>query len=116
MRLTTTLAAMVLATGPALAQTAIADLSGGGGTEIAGTVTHVFGNRFVVEDATGSVLVETGPHWFHDIAMTVGEDVRVVGEPERGSLDAFRIVRTGGEAIEIRPADGPPPWAGGRRD
>jgi hypothetical protein len=39
----------------------------------------------------------------------------VTGEVDRdGEFDAYQITRANGAVIEIRPADGPPPWAGGR--
>lgn len=31
----------------------------------------------------------------------------------KGELDAFSITRTDGSVIDIRPGEGPPPWAGG---
>jgi hypothetical protein len=106
---------------PALAQeTRIGDLSPSGAVTIKGKVTDVFGNKFVVEDGSGRVLVETGPHWHHQIDVRKGEEVTVTGRPEAGgSFDAFTLKQGDRAAIEIRRPDGPPPWAGrgrGERD
>lgn len=98
------------------AQTAIGELSTGPTVEIAGSVSHVFGNKFVLDDGTGNVLVESGPGWHHDFTVAVGEQLRVRGEPDDGAFDAYTIFRAGGERLEIRPESGPPPWSGGRRD
>lgn len=100
---------------PAPAATPIGSLSSEGVT-IRGEVTDVFGNRFVVEDGTGRVLVETGPAWHSRVEVAPGETVTVTGEPGRdGGFDAFTIEREGGERIVVRGPEGPPPWAGGPR-
>ncbi len=103
-----------LAAGVAHAQTPIGSLDATGGITISGTVSDVFGNKFVLEDESGRVLVENGPDWFHRIEVARGEKVSVTGRPEGGSFDAFTIVRADGTRVEVRPAGGPPPWAGGR--
>lgn len=108
-------AAAALAAGPALAQTPIGELSANRLVEIEGAVTEVFGNRFVLRDDTGAVLVTSGPRWHRRLDVTPGETLRVAGEPGEDDFDAFRIFRADGEVIEIRPVDGPPPWAGGRQ-
>jgi hypothetical protein len=111
--------AAALAAGPVFAQTSIGALGQDGLIEIEGAVTEVLGNRFVLRDDTGAILVTNGPSWHHSLDIRPGETLRVAGEPEDGEFDAFRIYRADGEMIEIRPVDGPPPWAGGpnrRRD
>jgi hypothetical protein len=102
-----------LAAPPVAAQTAIGDLGARPMVEIEGSVTEVFGNKFVLRDATGSVLVTNGPSWHHQLDVAPGETLRVAGELDEDEFDAFRIYRSDGEVIEIRPVDGPPPWAGG---
>jgi len=82
------------------------------GMRIAGTVAGVYGSYFVLEDDSGSILVETGPNRLDGVGLEQGDRVEVVGEPDEGSFDAFVIVREGGERVEIRSPDGPPPWAG----
>ena len=96
------------------AQTAIRELEQRArGTTISGTVTNVVGNNFTLEDRTGQIIVDAGPRWWREINLKRGEQVTVVGEIDKGSeFDAFSIVRSNGSKIEIRPAEGPPPWAG----
>lgn len=100
--------------GAAVAQTPIRDVLAPGGVSIAGTVTDVFGNKFVLEDGSGKVLVESGPEWHRRLDIQAGEKLTVTGRPEGGSFEAFAITRADGSRIEIRPAGGPPPWAGPR--
>jgi uncharacterized protein YdeI (BOF family) len=83
-----------------------------GGIAIEGQVTDIFGNRFVLQDATGRVLVEAGPDWYHRLDIRQGERLRVIGRPDGGSFDAFTIRREDGREITIRRAEGSPPWAG----
>jgi hypothetical protein len=113
LRLIAAAAASLAVSVPLAAQTVIGELNRGGLVEIEGAVTEVLGNRFVLRDATGAVLVTNGPSWHHKLDVRPGETLRVAGEPEDGEFDAFRIFRSNGDVIEIRPLDGPPPWAGG---
>ncbi|MGX9963102.1 hypothetical protein ACVFYP_07245 [Roseomonas sp. F4] len=96
---------------PAITQTPIGAIAPGG-IAIEGQVTDVFGNRFVLQDATGRVLVEAGPDWYHRLDIRQGERLRVIGRPDGGSFDAFTIRREDGREITIRRAEGSPPWAG----
>lgn len=97
--------------GGAAAQTPIGTLDKGGVT-IEGRVTDVFGNKFVLEDQSGRTLVETGPAWHRSIEVRPGEKVKVIGRPDEGGFDAFRIIREDGQEIVVRSPQGPPPWAG----
>lgn len=106
-----TLAAVIAITGMSIAaiayaQTPIDKLNLAEGVSISGVVTEVFGNRFVVEDPSGKILVETGPEE-QRIAVTKGEKLTVIGRPNRGSFEAFTIVRANGEKIAVRQ---PPEW------
>jgi hypothetical protein len=99
--------------GAAPAQVPIGQL-GLHGTTIEGTVTDVFGNRFVLRDDSGRVLVEAGPERHHRLDIRAGERLRVTGRAEDGGFEAFRIRREDGREIFVRNPEGPPPWAGGR--
>ncbi len=106
------IAALATAT-PATAQTAIGDLEASRSITIEGRVTDVFGNKFVLEDASGRILVETGPSWWRTTEVSVDENVTVIGEPGASrTFDAFRIRHGDGREIVIREPDMPPPWAG----
>ncbi|MBL0935560.1 MAG: hypothetical protein IBJ07_12520 [Rhizobiaceae bacterium] len=106
-------AALVAVAGPAAAQTAIGDLNAATGITIEGRVTDVFGNKFVLEDDTGRVLVETGPSWWRTTEVAVGERLTVMGEPDPSrTFDAFSIIHEDGREIKVRDPGMPPPWAG----
>lgn len=97
---------------PPRATARIADLSPEG-VAISGRVAEVYGNKFVLQDESGRVLVETGPRWYRAFEPRQGERLTVLGRPEEGSFEAYSVVREGGERVEIRRPAGPPPWAGG---
>ena len=84
------------------------------GTTISGKVVSVVGNDFTLNDATGQIIVDAGPTWWRQIDIKPGEEVTVIGEMSKksGEFDAFAINRANGSRIEIRPVEGPPPWAG----
>lgn len=85
------------------------------GITITGTVQSIVGNEFILRDNTGEVIVDAGPRWYHQINLSPGERVTVVGEFDDYDFDAFRITRQNGEVIVIRNGPGRPPWAGGPR-
>lgn len=99
----------------AIAQVPISELRRDPGTTIAGTVRAVVGNEFILDDGTGQIIVDAGPHWYHRINVREGERLTVVGEYDDYDFDAYRIVRSNGEVLFIQDGQGPPPWAGGRR-
>jgi hypothetical protein len=101
------------ASGVGLAVTSISDLNATRIVEVGGQVTSLFGNKFVLNDGSGEILVDTAPSWWSTIAVTQGEMLRVRGELGDDDFDAFRITRADGTVIEIRPEQGPPPWPGG---
>ncbi|WP_413163016.1 DNA-binding protein [Capilliphycus salinus ALCB114379] len=111
--LTVILASAITPIKPSFSQVPIRDLQRTQGLTITGVVTAVFGNEFVVDDGTGQILVEAGPPWYHQIRINQGEAVTVVGEYDDDDFDAFTITRQDGTVLNIRPASGPPPWAGG---
>ncbi|MFS8858281.1 DNA-binding protein [Synechococcus sp. H55.7] len=98
------------------AQVLIRELQRYTGVLVAGRITSVFGNKFILDDGTGQLLVDAGPSWYRQIQLVPGERVTVLGKYDDEDFDAYRITRENGEVIEIRPASGPPPWAGGSRD
>ncbi|NJP08372.1 MAG: DNA-binding protein [Leptolyngbyaceae cyanobacterium RU_5_1] len=117
----TAVAPVIYLSNAAYAQTRIRDLQSiARGVTVSGNVTQVVGNSFVLDDGSGQLVVDAGPRWRQPITLTPGERVTVRGEVGRsGEFDAFSITRSNGTVINIRPAEGPPPWAGGphrRRD
>jgi hypothetical protein len=97
------------------AQIPIENLQSTRNVTISGQVKSVVGNNFTLNDGTGEVIVDAGPRWWHQINLSAGESVTVVGEMDEGEFDAFSITRANCQVIQIRPASGSPPWAGDRR-
>jgi DNA/RNA endonuclease YhcR with UshA esterase domain len=106
---------------PAFAQaqsnTRIGNLQRTRGITISGEVVSVVGNDFTLSDGSGEIIVDAGPRWWREINVKPGERVTVVGEvsEKSGEFDAYSITRSNGSRIDVRPAGGPPPWAGGSR-
>ncbi|WP_448534672.1 DNA-binding protein [Parathermosynechococcus lividus] len=104
----------LVGTSIAQAQVPIRNLQRNPGISISGVIRSVVGNDFVLDDGTGQIIVDAGPRWYHQLNLTPGERVTVVGKYDDEDFDAYTITRNGGEVIKIRDAGGPPPWAGGR--
>lgn len=111
-----TAAIFVIGINPSTAQVPIRELQQRGGITISGEIRSVVGNEFILDDGTGQVIVDAGPRWYHQLNLRQGERVTVVGKYGGYDFDAFTIIRENGEVLQIRPAGGPPPWAGGRRN
>ncbi|WP_058600028.1 hypothetical protein [Aureimonas ureilytica] len=82
-----------------------------------GRVTDVFGNRFVLEDATGRTLVELGPRGENGALVKIGDTVVVDGAFRGGEVRADAISVGGGERVALerpRPDRGPGPGGPGR--
>lgn len=111
------LVAVLLASGTSIAsaQIPIRDLTRSPGVTISGEIRSVVGNEFILDDGTGHIIVDGGPIWYHQLNLREGERVTVVGIYDDYDFDAFSITHDSGEVIRIRSAEGPPPWAGGRR-
>lgn len=92
--------------------TPVAELPASGDVTVRGTVEEVWDRRFALHDETGSVLVELAPAWYHDFTVEEGEELIVDGEIDSRTLAAYRVHRADGDTVEIRPEDGPAPWAG----
>ncbi|MGE0723310.1 MAG: hypothetical protein AB7O45_02985 [Alphaproteobacteria bacterium] len=99
--------AVPVAAVPVLAQVPIRDATDRAGITISGTVADVFGNKFVLQDDSGKVLVESGPRWRQRVEVKPGEKVSVTGRPGDGTFEAFSITLADGRKIEVRPTEGP---------
>ena len=93
----------ILATA-AMAQVAI-DQVRPEGISIKGTVADIFGDKFVLEDKSGRILVQTGPAGPQAAPVRSGETVTVIGVPGDRTFDARKILRESGEIA----FDAPPP-------
>ncbi|WP_294047188.1 hypothetical protein [Sphingomonas sp.] len=102
--------------------TAVAKLPAASGiVTVRGRVAEVYGDRFIVQDQTGRVLVDAGRG--DSAAMTAGSSVMVQGRYDNGQLKARFLVDGSGNVEEVGPPpphgrgphpgpDGPPPPPG----
>lgn len=79
--------------------------SDNGVVTVKGRVAEVFGDRFVVQDATGRAMVDAG----RDAAVTKGAPVQVQGRYDNGQLRASYLVDANGKVTPVGP---PPPRPG----
>ncbi len=89
---------------------------------LTGTITEVVeGNEYVLDDGTGKITIDCGPAWYAGIGLATGTTVTITGEVDLakpgGTVTAPEVdvqsLDNGGTITEVRPAEGPPPWAGG---
>ncbi|MBE9164062.1 MULTISPECIES: NirD/YgiW/YdeI family stress tolerance protein [Microcoleaceae] len=103
----------------AQAQTRIRELSEvRAGITISGKVVG-FGesdeNEWILDDGSGTIVVDAGPRSWRNINVSKGETITVVGEMDDGEFDAFSVTLSNGSVINIRSPQGPPPWSGKKR-
>jgi hypothetical protein len=60
-----------------------------------GKILHVFGHRFVVETAAGTVLADITPKGIDRIALRVGDRVSLEGEQKPSELKVTSLTRDG---------------------
>jgi hypothetical protein len=65
-----------------------------------GTVTHIFGHRFVIRTEDSDVLADLTPRGVEQITLRLHDAVRVEGEMKPSELKVSRLTR-GGETIQI---------------
>lgn len=80
---------------------AVTALSEGDLGALKGQVMEVYGDKFILQDATGRALIETGPSAKDGSLVTPGEVVTAQGDLEDGLLRARLIVRADGTAEEL---------------
>ncbi|WP_428012968.1 NirD/YgiW/YdeI family stress tolerance protein [Baaleninema sp.] len=99
--------------------TSIGELQNREGITISGEIVawgEADENEFVLQDSSGQVVVDAGPRWWQNLNLNLGDTVTVQGEMDDGEFDAFSITYANGTTVFIRNPEGPPPWAGGRRN
>jgi len=72
-------------------------------------------NEFILQDATGTVVVDAGPRWWKDLNLNVGDEITVTGEFDDGEFDAFSLTYADGTVVEIRSYQDEEPWENGDR-
>ncbi|SFS12435.1 hypothetical protein [Sphingomonas jatrophae] len=75
---------------------------------IRGRVAEIYGNKFIVDDGTGRVLVETGPQGDSRPLVTVNAPVTVQGRFGRGFMHAAFLVGADDKVIVLGPPAPPP--------
>lgn len=97
-----------------VAPTAIASFQPSGAIAAKGEVAEIYGNKFIVQDATGRALVETGREGEGGRLVKKGDTITVQGRFEDGFLHATRLTYADGRVLPLGPG-GPPPgtlgWA-----
>ena len=88
---------------------AISSMPDWGLVTVKGKVVEVFGNKFVVEDASGRALIETGPSGEGGKLVAPDDTVSVQGRFENGFIHATYLTRADGKTEALGPAGGPPP-------
>ena len=69
--------------------------------KIVGTVTDVFGPRFVLETASGRVLVDIGPKGAGKVAIKPGDKIEIDGDRHQNEIRARRLTLADGHAYEM---------------
>lgn len=96
--------------------TAIRTLSDGIVT-VRGRAVELFGNKVVLQDASGRALVDLGREGEDDTLVRVGETVTAQGRYEHGFVHAAFLVGADGKVHALGPLGGPPKGPrGGRAD
>ena len=67
---------------------------------ISGTITHVFGHRFVVDTSSGAVLADLTPHGADQVSIKTGDVVSLFGEMKPTELKVSRFT-SGANTVEI---------------
>lgn len=85
---------------------AITQMTDGTLVAVKGEVAEVYGNKFVIGDATGRALVDTGRGGEDKVLVKPGEQVTAQGRFDGGFVRASMVVHADGKVDELR---APPP-------
>ncbi len=80
---------------------------------IRGRVAEIYGDKFVIADASGRALIETGREGEDGTLVGVGQPVTVQGRFDRGTLHAAFLVGADGKVKALGPFGRPPHDRGG---
>ena len=87
---------------------AIRSLSSNGIVTVRGRVAEEFGNKFILADASGRALIDTGREGENGDLVKPGEAVTVQGRFDRGFIHAAFLVGPDGKVAALGPLNGPP--------
>lgn len=85
----------------------IRSLSSSGIVTIKGRVAEIYGNKFIMQDASGRALVDTGREGESGGLVTAGEPVTVQGRFDRGFVHAAFLVGPDNKVTALAPLGGP---------
>lgn len=88
---------------------AIAKLQPADVVAVKGSVAEIYGNKFILEDDSGRMLVDLGPRGDDRAVVTMGEQVSVQGRFDRGFVAAHVLSRADGRSEAFGPPPPPPP-------
>jgi hypothetical protein len=83
---------------------------------VKGQVADVYGNKFVLADASGKTLVDTGRAGEYAALVTSGQPVTVQGRFRHGFVQASFLIGADGKVVSLRPMGGPRDHDGPGRD
>ena len=86
---------------------AIRSLSSSGIVTVRGRVAEIYGNKFIMADASGRALVDTGRDGEGGNLVTPGEPVTVQGRFDRGFVHAAFLVGPDNKVVALGPLHGP---------
>lgn len=75
---------------------------------VKGSVAEIYGNKFILQDDTGRMLVELGPRGEEGNVVTKGEQVAVQGRFDRGFIAAQVVSHADGRNQAFGPPAHPP--------
>jgi len=82
---------------------------------VKGRTAEIFGNKFILADASGRALVDTGRAGDDRALVAVGQPVTVQGRFDRGYIRASFLIGADGKVVSLRPM-GPSHGPGGPHD
>lgn len=82
---------------------------------VKGSVAEIYGNKFILQDDSGRMLVDLGPRGDDATVVTRGEQVSVQGRFDRGFIAAQVVSHADGRAEAFGPP-APPPRPGREAD
>ena len=86
---------------------AIRSLSSSGIVTVKGRVAERYGNKFIMADASGRALVDTGREGDGGGLVTAGEPVTVQGRFDRGFVHAAFLIGLDNKVVALGPLGGP---------
>jgi len=82
---------------------------------VKGKVAEIFGNKFVLQDASGRALVDTGPAGEGRKVVDTGENVTVQGRFDRDVVHAQLVMHANGQTDSFGPPPHHPPHPRGAK-